>query len=106
MDFDSLIDDATRTCIGTLGGEAFDHVSDEKTARVTVIFDHNYRLEDIGDASIATYRPVLKAHAKDFPAPIEPGDAFVQVATGKRFEVVDIQPDSGYGLLIILHSEE
>lgn len=106
MNFASLVDDMTRTCIEMLGGEAFDHICKSGTTLVTVIFDSNYKLEDIGDASIATYRPVLKAHAKDFPEPVEAGDVFIQAATGKRFEVVDVQPDSGFGLIIILHSED
>lgn len=112
MDFDRLLDGLTRVCVNTFqSGDGktpgFLYESSTGSQTVSAVFDHNYQLVTLIDgAEISTFRPVVKVHAKDFPAPIEPGDKFTQIATGKVFTVEDVQPDSGFALVVILHTEE
>lgn len=109
MSFNDALDLLTRNCVSAFAeDEGFLYEPASGTAKtVDAVFDHNYQLVTVvGGAEVASFHPALKVHAKDFNRDIAEDDRFTHLKTGKIYLVRNVQPDSGYGLLVILHSED
>ncbi len=107
MSFNDALDLLTRNCMTAFGEEeGFRYEPASGTPRVVdAVFDRNYQLVSVADG-VASVHPVVKVHAKDFDRPISEDDRFIHLKTGKVYLVRDVQPDSGYGILVILHLED
>ena len=104
--FQEALSDLMQVC-GQVFGEAFDYtpVNGETRQIANCIFDHNYQTVDLQNgAEVASVHPAIGVHEKDFPDPIQLNDRFTHIATGREYRVINVQPDSGYRLLVILHS--
>lgn len=106
MSFNDALDLLTRNCIDAFAEEeGFLYESASGASRqVNAVFDQNYQLVSAADG-VASVHPVAKVHAKDFARDILEDDRFTHLKTGKAYLVKEVQPDSGYGVLVILHSE-
>lgn len=104
--FDDALDDLTRACMDEFQNRKFIHVGNSGETAFEGIYDHNHHTIDVVDGmSVSTFKPVIKAHQKDFPSPVRIGDV-IRGGSGETFTVEDAQPDSGFGLIIFLHVED
>ncbi len=108
MSFNDALDLMTSICIDVFAEDGdFLYESPGISKTVQAVFDQNHQMVTVRDgAEVSSFHPVVKVHAKDFDQPIQEDDVFTQLSTGKRYLVKDVQPDSGYAILVILHSEE
>ncbi len=104
MSFNDALDLLTRNCVAAFAEEDGFLYEPASGASKTVdgVFDRNYQLASAADG-VASVHPVVKVHAKDFEREISEDDRFTHLKTGKVYLVREVQPDSGYGILVILH---
>jgi hypothetical protein len=110
MDFNAACDSLTRICVDTFkerGGFVFTPADGGEARVVDAVFDRNHQMVELVDgAQVSSFHPAVKVHRKDFPDGISEGDRFTHVASGKIYAARDVQADSGYAAVAILHLEE
>lgn len=108
MSFNQALDHLMRTCVTVFEEDGrFLYESEGVAKKVSAVFDCNYQLVTVADgAEVSSYHPAVKVHAKDFDRDIREDDRFTHLESGKVYLVREVQSDSGYGLVVILHSED
>ncbi|MDR1518796.1 MAG: hypothetical protein LBU23_01445 [Planctomycetota bacterium] len=110
MDFNTACERLTRICVDTFkerGGFVFTPADGGEARTVDAVFDRNHQMIELVDgAQVSSYRPIVKVHRKDFPDGVREGDLFIHVASGKAYKAMDVQEDSGYAAMVILHETE
>lgn len=108
--FDAAMDALMRDCVDEFasdGGFLHEPASGDVAKKVEAVFDDDHEFVSLdGGTQVSSFHPVLSVHSRDFPQGIRRGDRFVRLLTGVRYVVRDVQPDSGFGILVILHVEE
>lgn len=103
--FDDDVDDVMRACVEEFGNGKFLHI--KSGALFDGIFDANHiTVELVEGQEISTVRPAIKAHRKDFTQQPKIGDSIRNENTGQTFVIRDVQPDSGFALVILVHLEK
>ena len=109
MSFNHALDRLMKNCVTAFAEEdgfLYQPATGE-SKMVDAVFDHNYQLISLANgAEVSSFHPALKVHAKDFTQDIQEDDRFTHCKTGKVYLAREVHPDSGYGLVVILHSED
>ncbi len=109
MSFNRALNLLTRNCVKVFAEEEgfLYEPPSGASKQVDAVFDHNYQLVSFsGGAEVSSYHPAVKVHARDFEQDILEDARFTHISTGKVYRVREVRPDSGYGMVVILHSEE